>query len=112
MDLQEVVSVLKSYSHLFIDAYVFGSVANGSQDEYSDVDIVIIRETDLPFFDRIREIMELRRSFMSADLLIYTPAEIQTMRNEPGRYFIKNAVKDGYHVEGKQQRSGSMVSTG
>ena len=112
MNLQEVTSLLESHSYMYQDAYIFGSVARGTQDEYSDVDIIMIRNKALLCFDRIREIMELRRMLGSADLMIYTPDEIKTMLNEPGRYFIKDAIKDGYHIEGKQQRGTQVVSSG
>ena len=111
MNLQTVVSLLENHSYIYQDAYIFGSVARGTEDEYSDVDIIMVRNTALPFFDRIREIMNLRRMLGSADLMIYTPDEIVTMLDEPGRYFIKDAIKDGYHVEGKQQRGTQVVSS-
>ena len=38
---------------------MFGSVARGEADELSDIDLVIIKETDRPFLDRLREVARL-----------------------------------------------------
>jgi hypothetical protein len=40
-----------------------------------------------------------------ADRLIYTEKELNSMLQEPGRFFIKDAVAEGVKVEGKQRRS-------
>ena len=39
--------------------YLFGSHAHGTSDKLSDVDLVIIKKTKKPFFDRLREIRRL-----------------------------------------------------
>ena len=36
-------------------AIVFGSYARGQADEYSDVDLIIVADTDRPFFKRHTE---------------------------------------------------------
>ncbi|MBT3272031.1 MAG: nucleotidyltransferase domain-containing protein [Spirochaetales bacterium] len=109
MNLQAAEAALRSHKSDFTEAYIFGSVANESTDEYSDLDLLLVRETKLPFFDRIREIMELRNSFNKMDLLIYTPEELSTMLAEPGRYFIKNIIETGYRIEGTQDRSQALA---
>ena len=38
----------------FIAAYVFGSIAAGTAEEHSDIDVILVRDTALPFFDRVR----------------------------------------------------------
>lgn len=40
-------------------AYLFGSHARGSADAYSDVDLVIVSETDRPFVERFRDFFEI-----------------------------------------------------
>jgi len=83
----------------YIEAYIYGSVARGEEDRHSDLDIVVVRETEAAFFDRMREIMDLRRDLGSADMWIYTPAELDSMLAEPGRHFLKNIVETGYRIE-------------
>ena len=40
-------------------AYIFGSYANSSEDEYSDLDILIVKKTDKDFFYRFQEVSVL-----------------------------------------------------
>jgi predicted nucleotidyltransferase len=75
VDLNEVRSCLSLHRHLFEEAYLYGSVACGAEDEHSDVDLVLIRDTSLPFFDRIREVFDLVFALGRADLMIYTDRE-------------------------------------
>ena len=102
MNLNEVRNILDGYSNLFIHAYIFGSVATGNQDDYSDVDLILVRDTAAPFFDRLEEVMDLRMRFGAADILIYTPEELSAMLTEEGRQFIKSAISEGVRVEGTQ----------
>ena len=111
MDLRTAKSIFTRHSTDFIVAYVFGSVAVGGADEHSDIDVILVRHTALPYFDRVREVMDLRLALGAADLLIYTPAELEEMLAEEGRYFVKRAVRTGQRIEGTQQRSGSLAQT-
>jgi len=112
MDLAAAKRTLERYRDLYIAAYIFGSVARNQSDRHSDIDLILVRETNLPFFDRMREVMDLRLELGNADMLIYTPGELAAMLGEPGRYFVKQAVQSGYRVEGKQSRSDPLASTG
>ena len=103
-DIADVSAIFARYADQFVAAYVFGSVASGTADEYSDIDVIVVRHTTLPFFDRLREIMKLRLEFGAVDMLIYTPAELEQMLAEDGRYFVKQAVRTGYRIEGTQKR--------
>jgi predicted nucleotidyltransferase len=105
MSLDEVTKILQKHRDDFLYAFIFGSYARGTQDEYSDVDIILVRDTRLPYFDRLRELLDLFHDLGRADLLIYTEKELKSMLQEPGRFFIKDAVAEGVKVEGKQRRS-------
>ena len=111
MELAAASAIFARYADHFVVAYVFGSVAAGTADEHSDIDVIVARHTTQPFFDRMREIMELRLEFGAADMLIYTPAELGQMLAEDGRYFVKQAVRTGYRIEGTQQRGRSLAQT-
>jgi predicted nucleotidyltransferase len=54
---------------------LFGSLASGQVHEWSDLDLAVIAETDLPFFERLRHITEWVRPTVGMDVLVYTPAE-------------------------------------
>lgn len=78
-------------------AIVFGSVARGEADEWSDLDLVIVAETDRPFFERFREFAGLYDVWPRLDLLIYTPEEFARMRAE-GNAFIEQVLAEGVVV--------------
>lgn len=107
--LGDVKKILKRHEDRFVVAYIFGSCIRDDQDEYSDVDIILVRNTELPYFDRLREIFDLFHDLGRADLLIYTEKEFHTMIEEPGRYFFKDAVAQGVKIEGKQGRVTSLA---
>ena len=76
-------------------AIVFGSYGRGNADEYSDIDLVIIKETDIPFLDRFRDFDGLFRVTPKAlQVLVYTPGEFNDMRDR-GNPFILNVIEDG-----------------
>ena len=59
-------------------AIAFGSYARGVADAWSDLDLVVVMETDLPRLDRGRLLGELYDSLpVSLDVLVFTPAEFE-----------------------------------
>ena len=111
VDLRTAKSIFARHAEDFVVAYVFGSVAADSADQYSDVDVILVRDTALPFFDRVRDVMHLRLALGAADMLIYTPLELQRMLGPKGNYFVKRAVSTGHRIEGTQQGSKSLAQT-
>ena len=76
-------------------AILFGSFATGRQDRKSDVDLILIQQTDKPYFERFEGILrELYQAVRGRDLevFIYTPEELEGMR---GRRFIERALGEG-----------------
>lgn len=69
---------------------VFGSFASGDLDEWSDLDLVIIANTALPFFERLKQVLLLVRSDIGMDVLVYTPDEWEQMKKE--RLFIREEI--------------------
>ena len=62
-------------------AYLFGSYARSDADQYSDIDLAIIAESERPFVDRFMDFRDLWRVMEpSIELLVYTPAEWEEMR--------------------------------
>ena len=57
---------------------LFGSYARGDADENSDVDFLVVAESDLPRFKRSRGLYKLIRPHpFGMDILVYTPAELE-----------------------------------
>jgi len=76
-------------------AIIFGSYARGEADEYSDIDLVIIKETDLLFLDRYTDFQGLFNLARKAlQILVYTPEEFDDMRAR-GNPFILNVIEHG-----------------
>jgi uncharacterized protein len=65
---------------------VFGSLARamdeGAQtlDEWSDLDLVVVAETELPFYERSRKLLLRVRPRISVDVFVYTPTEWKELK--------------------------------
>jgi predicted nucleotidyltransferase len=75
-------------------AIVFGSVARGEADRWSDLDLVIVADTDRPFFERFKDFAGIWGVWPRVDLLIYTPAEWARMLEEE-RPFVLRVLEEG-----------------
>lgn len=82
--------------------YVFGSYARGDVYEGSDLDLVIIKDTNKRFQDRISDVLELNDYEIAVEPLVYTPKEFEEMR-ERGNALIHTVLKEGKLVYEKQQ---------
>jgi len=69
---------------------VFGSFCSGELSEWSDLDLVIVKETQSPFLDRIRRVLELLRPQVGLDVLVYTPDEFEQLSRE--RAFVRQEI--------------------
>ena len=58
---------------------LFGSLARGDYHEASDIDLVIIKETDKRFLERISDVLRYMNSSLPIEALVYTPSEWQQM---------------------------------
>ena len=59
-------------------AVAFGSYARGVADAWSDLDLVVVIETDLPRLERGRLLADLYDALpVSLDLVVFTPSEFQ-----------------------------------
>jgi predicted nucleotidyltransferase len=57
------------------EAWLFGSAAAGTAGPWSDLDVLVVRETDLTFPERPREFFDLPDLGIPVDVLVYTPEE-------------------------------------
>jgi len=81
---------------------LFGSAARGESRPNSDIDLLIIRNTDKKRPFRVKEIFEAlrgqKRNF-PLDPIVYTPEEIEK-RLSMGDYFIKRVLSEGKTLYG------------
>ncbi len=74
---------------------LFGSYANGTADEHSDLDLFILSETDQPMNHRTRDILKLTRGMkIPLDIVVYTPEEIEKWKNTSNS-FVSEIFKCG-----------------
>lgn len=76
---------------------LFGSYAYGQPDEDSDVDLLIVKDTDMRPIDRwthVKRLLRNRNSTVSVSPMVYTPKEIEG-RLAHGDFFLKDAVEKG-----------------
>ncbi len=64
-------------------AYVVGSYARQEAAPWSDVDLLIVHETAMPFVERPRIFDDLRDFGIPFDILVYTPSEFATLEQDP-----------------------------
>ena len=73
---------------------LFGSCARGFFDKDSDIDLFIIKETDLPRFERAYEVFKLLDHKLSVDIVVYTPFEVEE-RLACGDFFVEEIFNEG-----------------
>ena len=57
---------------------VFGSVAKGTADEYSDLDILVVMDTDMDYYSRSSAIYRaVYKLHIPKDILVLTPEEFE-----------------------------------
>lgn len=63
-----------------IEAYLFGSLVSGGVHPWSDIDLMVVNDTEEPFVERPRAYAGLCALGVPIDLLVYTPAEFARLR--------------------------------
>lgn len=74
---------------------LFGSAARGDADEHSDLDVVLIKQTQDSFVQRgIEAARGVRLEVGAIDLLVYTPEEFRRMIADENP-FLEKVLADG-----------------
>lgn len=78
-------------------ALVFGSYARGTNDQHSDIDLMVVMATAKRFLDRIAEFEELYDELpgVAIDILVYTPEELERISHRP---FVQRMLTEGITV--------------
>jgi len=69
---------------------LFGSYGAGLVDEWSDLDLVMIKDTSAAFLDRTRQVLDLLQPQVGLDVLVYTPDEFERLTRE--RAFVRREI--------------------
>jgi len=82
--------------------YLVGSYARGEEDELSDIDLVIIKDTAVPFLERMREVGRLVPAELGGvDVLVYSPEEFSAML-AAGNAFAEMVAEEGRLIYGAE----------
>jgi predicted nucleotidyltransferase len=74
---------------------LFGSHARGDASDDSDIDLLVIQETDLPRPKRSVPLYSILRLYpYSKDIVVYTPEEVDAYRDLP-QSFVMTALREG-----------------
>lgn len=89
---------------------LFGSYARGEADENSDVDFMIIAESDMPRFKRSRELYKMFRPYpFGMDLVVYTPSEIEKGKRSHIS-FVSHVLQEGKILYERRNRNSETVA--
>ena len=96
----ELETELNRITRAIVDKYqpekivLFGSLAEDKIHEWSDIDLLIVKETSKRPIDRNMELFRLIQPKVGIDLFIYTPEEIGTLLREK-HAFLLNILEKG-----------------
>lgn len=100
--LRKIVRTLLTYEPERI--YLIGSWARGEGDDLSDFDLIIIKETQVPFLERLKKVSKLlSEKEGGVDLLVYTPEEFDQMCKQ-GNAFAEMIIEEGQIIYDKQKK--------
>ncbi len=87
-------------------AWLFGSHARGEAGAGSDIDVIVVAQTDRPFVERFRDYLPaIVDAGAGVDLLVYTPEEFARLQAEK-RPFLVDALADARPIHvGRRGRS-------
>ena len=97
IDKNNIIKIAKNLGNITNAEQVilFGSYARGDANENSDVDLLIVADSQLPRFKRTRELYKMIHPYLfGIDLLVYTPKEIVKGKESP-LSFVSTVLQEG-----------------
>ncbi len=71
---------------------LFGSLARGRRDLFTDIDLLVVLDTREDFPRRLARLYAELTPRVEADILAYTPTEFERMKEEP---FLRRVLAEG-----------------
>jgi uncharacterized protein len=90
--VDQVIKSLKKYNPSKV--ILFGSAAKGDATADSDVDVLVVKDTNESFWDRQKSVASLIDTDFAVDAFVLTPLELDTALKE-SQPFIYDAVNEG-----------------
>jgi predicted nucleotidyltransferase len=97
--LQELNSELSRIVDVLVNNYnpqkiiLFGSLAAGNVHEFSDIDLIVVKESDKGFYERLEEVILLTLPNVGAEIMVYTPDEFESKKDS--LFFKEEVFKKG-----------------
>ena len=88
-ELKRYVSVIARNPDT-VGIVLFGSMASGPVDDRSDIDLLVLMKTQLPFLKRILALQKVLQPKVALDLLVYAPQELATLYHN--RPFVRDEI--------------------
>ena len=85
VNVEEVVKIIVEQYGPVEKILLFGSQARGEADEYSDLDLIVVKKTGKRFVERLLEVPLLP---VHADVFVYTPGELEQMRENENPFIL------------------------
>ncbi len=89
-ELQRMLAELREQGAKLV--VLFGSYAAGRRDLFTDLDLMVVMESEEPFVQRLRRVYAALQPAVAADILVYTPEEFEDMKEQP---FVRHALATG-----------------
>ena len=95
---QQLERVLEQIMGVLVDKYapqkviLFGSMVGGEIHEWSDIDLVIVKDTPKRFLARLKEVALLCRAPVGVDYLVYTPQEFEQLASDTSNPFFQREI--------------------
>ena len=106
-ELQRLVATLRQMGAEKI--ILFGSLARGRMNIFSDLDLIVVIDSQADFVERHGQMYQALQPKVDADILVYTPEEFAHMQDRP---FVQQALKEGIILYAKDTERGRIEMAG
>lgn len=89
--LEEIIAYARANGSV-IKVIQFGSTVRGRIDALSDLDVLVVMESDKNFIERGADIRAALTAAADMDILCYRPDEIEAEKDRP---FLRSILKEG-----------------
>ncbi|MBN2133914.1 MAG: nucleotidyltransferase domain-containing protein [Sedimentisphaerales bacterium] len=90
--------------------FLFGSYARGEAGERSDVDLMVVAESDLPRHKRAVNLYKQFRPYpFGMDIVVYTPREVEQARQSTFS-FVSTVLREGKKLYERRDGSSPTVA--
>jgi predicted nucleotidyltransferase len=107
---QQLNDALEQIMDVLVNQYdpqkviLFGSMVGGEIHEWSDIDLVIVKDTSKRFLARLKEVALLCRAPVGVDYLVYTPQEFERLASDSSNPFFQHEILERGRVLYEQPR--------